>query len=53
MICPWWFHFWSSWSRELLECPGGELVVVELRQRYCRKCNATDATEEVLSFVSL
>lgn len=42
-------HRWSSWSSEILECPDGAIEVVELRQRYCKRCGVMDEREEVLA----
>lgn len=47
-----WLHIWSRWVSEIFEAPYGDLVVLELKLRYCLVCRITDEREEVLSCVS-
>lgn len=42
-------HRWSCWSVEILECPYDLIEVIELKQRYCRRCPAVDEREEILA----
>jgi hypothetical protein len=43
-------HWWTRWSPvEFLECPDGDLVTVEVRERFCRLCGYMQEVEVIVS----
>jgi hypothetical protein len=43
-------HWWTRWSSvEFLECPDGDLVTVEVRERFCRLCGYMQEVEVIVS----
>ncbi|MFC5799092.1 hypothetical protein [Streptomyces formicae] len=46
------WHRWSSWTAEIVECPGEVIEVFELHQRFCKRCGVRDEKEVDLTCVS-